>query len=154
TWRTISGCMSSPSPAPDRGAVDAIRGQLHQKGIHEELDRPVRIAAEEIPAPDRVRALHRAADARIAARAVVDRFEEPRGAARAIGKTPVAGNVGEAEPLHRHLGVASGTGIRSGRTLLRIERPGEPAVRGQVREENAAGDLGGRDVVATTQSEP
>src|SRR5256886_7952918 len=43
-----------------------FRSELHQQRIHEELGRPVRIAAEEIPAPDGVRAFDRAPDPRIA----------------------------------------------------------------------------------------
>src|SRR2546425_11908533 len=89
--------MSWASPAPDGDAVAAVVGELHQQRIHEELGRPVRIAAEEIPAPDGVRAFDRAPDPRIAGCAVVDRFEEPRGLARAVPKPPVAGDASEAE---------------------------------------------------------
>src|SRR5207247_2295633 len=105
TWRTISGCMAPRSPAPHGGVVATVGGELHQQGVHEELGRPVRIAPEQIPAPERMRALDGAPDVRIRARAVVDRLQEARGPARPVREARIAGDARETEPLRRGLGV-------------------------------------------------
>src|SRR6266851_264997 len=140
-------------PAADPWNLSLDDRFLEEQGVHEELDRPVRIGAEEVPSPDGMRPFDRPAHVRVACAAVLQGLEEAVRPERRLEERPLLAARVEPEPLGSDLGISGQAAIPADRPPVTVERSGDPAVSPYMPHDDPARALSRGEISRLVQPE-